>query len=88
MQPNNENSVGPVIAIIVVLAMIILGGLYFWGQRSNNSNPSTETTAMSGNVDEITASITTQSDSTDSSVIEEDLNNTNVDNLDSGLQTL
>ncbi|MEK7194397.1 MAG: hypothetical protein AAB660_01775 [Patescibacteria group bacterium] len=88
MQPNNENSVGPVIAIIIVLAMIILGGLYFWGQRNNTSIPSTETTATSGNVDEVTASIATQSTSLDSTAIEEDLNNTNVDNLDSGLQTL
>lgn len=85
MEPNNENSVGPVIAIIIVLAMIILGGLYFWGERTNdmsNIEPSSAT------VDEITASITSQSSSDDISSIEEDLSNTNVIDLGSDLESL
>lgn len=84
MEPNNENSVGPVVAIIIVLAMIILGGLYFWGERTKDMN-SAETTAE---VDEITASISSQSSSDDLTSIEEDLNNTNVLDLGSDLESL
>jgi hypothetical protein len=38
--PPKESSVGPVIATIIILAVIVLGGLYFWGERSNNATPS------------------------------------------------
>lgn len=37
MQPQ-ESSVGPIVATIVILAVIVLGGLYFWSQRSSNTN--------------------------------------------------
>lgn len=84
MQPN-ENSVGPVIAIIIVLAMVVLGGLYFWGERKNN-DANLQAASMSNNVDETTASIRSQSTSDDSASIESDLNNTNTDSLDNGLQ--
>jgi len=86
INPSNENSVGPVIAIIIILAMIILGGLYFWNERSNQ--PATSNEALSGSLEEMTASIEKQSSSDETSSIEADLNNTNVDNLDSELQKL
>ncbi len=86
INPSNENSVGPVIAIIIILAMIILGGLYFWNERSNQ--PATSNEALSGSLEEMTASIEKQSSSDETSSIEVDLNNTNVDNLDSELQSL
>jgi|GEM_PF-5738070 len=38
MQPQ-ESSVGPVVATIVILAVIVLGGLYFWSQRSSSTSP-------------------------------------------------
>ncbi len=28
-----EKSIGPAIGIIVIIVLIVLGGLYFWGQR-------------------------------------------------------
>jgi len=37
--PNPESSVGPVVATIVILAVIVLGGLYFWSQRSSGTTP-------------------------------------------------
>jgi predicted lipid-binding transport protein (Tim44 family) len=33
MQPQNKSGVGSIIGTIVILAIIILGGLYFWGKR-------------------------------------------------------
>ncbi len=72
--PNNESSVGPVIATIIILAVIVLGGLYFWGQRANNdATPSTSADLNS---------INAQSDSDDTSSIKTDLENTNTESLD------
>lgn len=78
----NENSAGPVIAIIIVLAVIILGGLYFWGERGG-LNPAEN----SGSADE-TAAITTQSSSDDVNAIEEDLTGTEIDSIGSDLENL
>ena len=46
MEPQNTNvmmnqptrsPIGPVIGLIVILAIIIVGGLYFWGERVNET---------------------------------------------------
>jgi uncharacterized protein HemX len=34
MTGNNGGSAGPIIGAIIILAVIVLGGLYFWGQRT------------------------------------------------------
>lgn len=70
--PNNENSAGPIIATIIILGVIVLGGLYFWGNRGNQTASSS---------DEATAAIQSQSSSDDLNSIQNDLNNTNTDNL-------
>jgi hypothetical protein len=31
--PKSQSSVGSIIATIIIIALIILGGLYFWGKR-------------------------------------------------------
>ena len=69
--PNSGmGSAGPIIAVIVILAIIVLAGLYFWGQRMNGEN------MMYGD------NVETQSQSDDPNSIEADLNSTNVDNVD------
>jgi hypothetical protein len=80
--PQNESSVGPVIATIIILAVIVLGGLYFWGQRGDNNGtaPQTPTTSSA----DLNA-INSQSSSDDTSSIQTDLQNTNTENLDSQL---
>ena len=30
---NNQSSIGSIIGTIIIIALIILGGLYFWGKR-------------------------------------------------------
>lgn len=77
---NPENSTGPVIAIIIVLAVIILGGLYFWGERTNMNSYDTSLTT-----EESMDSITTQSSSDDLDSIESDLNETNIEDIGSDL---
>lgn len=81
MQGNVEKkSAGPLVAVIIILALIIIGGLYFLKTRSNqNMYVPTETTE-----DSVTASLNQQGTSDDLSSIEADLNATNLDNLDQG----
>jgi hypothetical protein len=74
-----KKSIGPLVAVIVILALIIIGGLYFLKERV--SQPVyTPTTAG----DTITDSLNQQSSSDDLNSIEKDLNATDVNNLDQG----
>jgi hypothetical protein len=87
MEPNanlngDDKSVGPVIALIVILAIIVLGGLYFWGQRADNGTTDIYGNPISTSTD--TSAIESQSDSDETASIEADLNSTNYD-IDSEL---
>ena len=33
--PKNENSIGPLIGSVIIVAIIALGGLYFWANQLN-----------------------------------------------------
>lgn len=74
------NSIGPVVGIIVILVIIILGGLYFWNQRSVDNTATTKTETATA-LDAINA----QSTADDTAAIETDLNSTQIENLDAQL---
>jgi hypothetical protein len=85
MEPNNptetsntvvhkEGSVGPVIGTIIILAVILLGGLYFWGNRNNSADLNSDS-----DIEAQVQDIETQGNSDDLNSIESDLNNTNYD---------
>lgn len=83
MEPQ-KSSIGSIIGTIIIIAVIILGGLYFWGKRIEESKTTeslvNETSEPS--VDQMEANSiksVTPSDNIDS--IEADLNATNLDNL-------
>lgn len=79
-----EGGVGPVIATIIILAVIVLGGLYFWMQRAaskDDTNPAPASTEVTLD----TSAIDTQSSSDDTSSIDTDLKSTNTSNVDSSL---
>jgi hypothetical protein len=65
MQPQ-ESSVGPVIATIVILAVIVLGGLYFWSQRPSTTAPTTSTDSYGASSVATPASTSTPSYDTNS----------------------
>jgi uncharacterized protein YdgA (DUF945 family) len=73
------------IGLIIILGVIVLGGLYFLGQRiemmnTNKENVQDATTTES--TDDISA-IESQSSSDETSSIEADLNSTNIEGIDS-----
>jgi len=76
----NKKSMGPLIAVIIILALIIVGGLYFLKTRSSQNMYVPEPVVE----DSITASLNQQGTTDDLSSIEADLNTTNLNNLDQG----
>ncbi|MEK7176967.1 MAG: hypothetical protein AAB719_01595 [Patescibacteria group bacterium] len=77
---NNLNSgeknggAGPIIAVIIILALVILGALYFWGERNDRDELLN---------DDALEAIEMQSTSDETDSIEADLDATDVDSLDS-----
>lgn len=87
MEPNNSNmntsgegSIGPVIALIIILAVIVLGGLYFWGQRTSNN-----TTDIYGNPISTSTPANVDSALDTSAAIDADLKATDLNSLDNQL---
>ena len=88
----NKTSVGSIISAIIIIAVIVLGGLYFWGKRIEESKKAqdittdtTQPTAQMDPVQQEAAAIKTTSQSDDLTSIEADLKNTNTTNLDAEL---
>ncbi len=72
-----SKSVGPAIGIVIIILIVVLGGLYFWGQRMNDQDMQNTNTAT----DESLNQMNTQSSSDDTTSIEADLNATNMNSL-------
>ena len=86
----NKSSIGSIIGTIIVIAIIILGGLYFWGKRIDEARMNrelvkdqgtTETVVEDDNMEANAIRSVTPSDDLNS--IEADLKATNLNNLGS-----
>lgn len=89
MEPENKSSIGSIIGTIVIIAIIVLGGLYFWGKRieENKSKENLITDFTPGEVDNFQASASTEVSSSDElDSIEADLNATDLDSLGAELE--
>jgi len=83
---NKPGSVGPVVAIVVIVAVLILGGLYYWGVQLNKEEMTGE--EIENLPDEGLESLETQGTSDTLGAIEEDLQTTDLDGLDSELDQI
>ena len=82
--PQNQSSIGGIIGTIIIIAIIILGGLYFWGKRIEENKLKQSLVSDTTSQETVTseaAVIKSVSSSDDLNSIETDLNNTNLDNL-------
>lgn len=71
----NKSSIGSIIGIIIIIAIIILGGLYFWGKRIEESKIQDDLLIQNATTSEVvTAENVSSSD--DMNSIEADLNST------------
>jgi len=89
MEPENKSSVGSIIGTIVIIAIIVLGGLYFWGKRieENKSKENLITDFTPGEVENFQAGTSAEVGSSDDlNSIEADLNATDLDSLGAELE--
>ncbi len=93
MSSPKKTPVGPIIGLLIILAIIVIGTLYFWGQRVDTKNqavqqaPTTEETSQP-QTDSQTEQLQQQSTSDEIDSIESDLNSTDFNNIDSSSELL
>ncbi len=83
MEPQNKSSIGSIIGTVIIIAIIILGGLYFWGKRIEESKANAELVSEASTTqtnESENVSKTSSSDDLDS--IDADLEATNLNDLD------
>jgi len=83
-QQENKSSIGSIAGTIIIIAIIILGGLYFWGKRvEENKSKENLITNFTGPGEETfeANAVGSVSSGDDLNSIEADLNATNLDNL-------
>ena len=88
-QNQNKSSIGGIIGTIIIIAIIILGGLYFWGKRIEENklqqtllNESNSSPIETPEAKDEAAVIKSVSSSDDLQSIQSDLYNTKLDDLD------
>ncbi len=88
---NEESKIGPIIGIIIVVIVLIIGALYFWGEKLNKEKMGapTNTTATTNqpvatdaSTDSIVAKLGNQNTSDDLTSIANDLSATVRDSVD------
>ena len=91
MEPNTQTSenkpAGPVIGAVIIILILVVGALYFWGAKLNKEANQTPEDILGGE-DKTLEQLQTQSTSTEIGDIEADLNVTDLDNLDADLQNI
>jgi hypothetical protein len=80
-----KKSIGPLVAVVIILALIIVGGLYFLKQRASQPvyTPPAVTTS-----DAMIDSLSKQGNTDDLNSIESDLNATDVNSIDQGASAI
>lgn len=83
-QIKKDSNVGPIIGSIIIIVLIVLGGLYFWGYIINKQHVNAPTTDEP-KVEEVK---TEEIADPDVDEINNELNSTNVDEVDSELNQI
>jgi len=82
-----ERSLGQITGIVIVVFILVLGGLYFWGTQyfTNTENIQQQTIEE---MDPVVESLEAQSASDELNSIEEDLTATDLNNIDEDLSNI
>lgn len=80
-----ERSIGSLIGIVIIIVILVIGGLYFWGKQINDAQTPEEIATQS---DPQTQSLKQQGSSDDIESIENDLEATQLNNLDAELEDM
>jgi len=88
---DEEKSAGPIVGSVIIIVILIVGGLYFWGKRLTEADPTLQgptAEEIANQEDPLLDSLQTQSTSDALTDIEEDLLDTNLENLDAELDQI
>jgi uncharacterized protein HemX len=89
---DKEKTMGPIVAVVIIIIVLIIGGLYYWGKTINNldSNVEQNLTAeeIASQPDTTLDKLKTQSTSDQPGDIEADLNATDINGLDIGIDNI
>ncbi|MEX0917244.1 MAG: hypothetical protein WDZ90_01870 [Candidatus Paceibacterota bacterium] len=81
-----EGHIGPLISAGIIILILVVGGIYYWGTKVNEDGLQNETEQ---DMDETSIeALQTQDSSDEVGAIEEDLENTNLDSLDAELSDI
>jgi len=81
-----KGGIGPLVGIIIIVAVLIIGGLYFWGAKlAKDEQHNMTAEEIANQEDPQMEALTQQSSSDDLSAIEADVSATDLDNLDKEL---
>lgn len=94
--PQKQGQIGPIIGIIIIVIVLALGGLYVWGARLNKADTNTSETGQSNQSaqdistagDPALDNLKTQGTSNELSAIEDDLDTTSLDGLDTEMKAI
>lgn len=81
---SKEHSIGQIAGIVIIVSILVLGGLYFWGNQyfSDRSNTEPLPNNIMVEVDPVVESLGSQDISDDLNSIEKDLDTTDFGNID------
>lgn len=85
MEPPKKQNIGPIVGIAIIVLLILVAGLYLWGERAKKRAESGQNAAQIQNApDSKTDRLNAQGSSDSASSIEGDLSATDLNNLDEG----
>lgn len=88
-EKQKDKPLGPVVGVAIIVAIIILGGFYFWSSELSKKNAQDMTGAEILSQDDPALSALQKQGSSDSIAdIERDLLNTDLDNIDQELENI
>lgn len=87
MTPTNERSSGPVVGVVIIILVLVVGALYFWGAKLNKEQIQ-GAEKITNNADPVANSLRSQSQSDDLDSIQVDLQNTDLNSLDSDMENI
>lgn len=85
---NKEKPVGPIVGAAIIVAILMIGGVYFWGTLSSRDSQNMTGAEILSQEDKALKDLQKQGSSDSISDIEKDLNNTDINNIDRELQNI
>ena len=83
-----EKSSGPLVGIVIIVVLFIIGGYYYWTTQVDRGSTQTQESVISPETASIIESLQTQGTTDEISDIEDDLNSTDLENLDAELDDI